>query len=124
MYLVLISLYRSDRIEPILSLSLFPTDYPVKDKVQKWIRIFSGFDKVEIKALEKILEQKQRYRKLLDLILPSLLLSLLFMVFFWVFLLHILITKTRIPDNIVSLRKYAGYSRICRDTFPLNSCLR
>lgn len=71
-YLTLISLYRSDTIEPILSLSLFPTDFPVKDKVKKWVRIFSGFDKVEIKALEKILEQKQRYSELLDLTLLSL----------------------------------------------------
>lgn len=64
--------YRSDTIEPILSLSLFPTDFPVKDKVKKWVCIFSGFDKVEVKALEKILEQKQRYVKLLHLILPLL----------------------------------------------------
>ncbi|KAL0443057.1 UNVERIFIED_CONTAM: Sister chromatid cohesion protein PDS5 [Sesamum latifolium] len=44
----------------ILSLSLLPSDFSVKDKVTNWIRIFSGFDKVEVKALEKILEQKQR----------------------------------------------------------------
>ncbi|KAL1559997.1 sister chromatid cohesion protein PDS5 A-like [Salvia divinorum] len=55
--------FRSDSIEPILSLSLFPTDFPVKDKVKKWVRIFSGFDKVEVKALEKILEQKQRLQR-------------------------------------------------------------
>ncbi|XP_041993730.1 sister chromatid cohesion protein PDS5 homolog A-like isoform X1 [Salvia splendens] len=55
--------FRSDTIEPILSLSLFPTDFPVKDKVKKWVRIFSGFDKVEVKALEKILEQKQRLQQ-------------------------------------------------------------
>ncbi|KAG8385890.1 hypothetical protein BUALT_Bualt03G0092100 [Buddleja alternifolia] len=54
---------RSDTIETILSLSLFPTDFSVKDKVTKWIRIFSGFDKVEVKALEKILEQKQRLQQ-------------------------------------------------------------
>ncbi|KAH6768773.1 binding protein [Perilla frutescens var. frutescens] len=55
--------FRSDTIEPILSLSLFPTDFPVKDKVKKWVCIFSGFDKVEVKALEKILEQKQRLQQ-------------------------------------------------------------
>ncbi|XP_041989798.1 sister chromatid cohesion protein PDS5 homolog A-like [Salvia splendens] len=55
--------FRSDTIEPILSLSLFPTDFPVKDKVKTWVRIFSGFDKVEVKALEKILEQKQRLQQ-------------------------------------------------------------
>ncbi|KAL6520454.1 hypothetical protein OROHE_017042 [Orobanche hederae] len=55
--------FRSDTIEPILSLSLFPNDFPVKDKVTHWVRIFSGFDKVEVKALEKILEQKQRLQQ-------------------------------------------------------------
>ncbi|XP_057765095.1 sister chromatid cohesion protein PDS5 homolog A isoform X2 [Salvia miltiorrhiza] len=55
--------FRSDTIEPILSLSLFPADFPVKDKVKKWVCIFSGFDKVEVKALEKILEQKQRLQQ-------------------------------------------------------------
>ncbi|KAL8461688.1 hypothetical protein ACS0TY_032974 [Phlomoides rotata] len=52
--------FRSDTIEPILSLSLFPADFSVNDKVKKWVSIFSGFDKIEVKALEKILEQKQR----------------------------------------------------------------
>ncbi|PIN12278.1 Sister chromatid cohesion complex Cohesin, subunit PDS5 [Handroanthus impetiginosus] len=55
--------FRSDTIEPILSLSLFPADFSVKDKVKCWVRIFSGFDKVEVKALEKILEQKQRLQQ-------------------------------------------------------------
>ncbi|CAA2987957.1 sister chromatid cohesion PDS5 homolog A isoform X1 [Olea europaea subsp. europaea] len=55
--------FRSDTIEPILCLSLFPSDYSVKDKVTGWIRVFSGFDKVEVKALEKILEQKQRLQQ-------------------------------------------------------------
>ncbi|KAL6567565.1 hypothetical protein OROGR_001233 [Orobanche gracilis] len=55
--------FRSDTIEHILSLSLFPNDFPVKDKVTHWVRIFSGFDKVEVKALEKILEQKQRLQQ-------------------------------------------------------------
>ncbi|XP_075505571.1 sister chromatid cohesion protein PDS5 homolog A-like isoform X1 [Primulina tabacum] len=55
--------FRSDIVEPILSLSLFPDDFSVKDKVLNWIRIFSGFDKVEVKALEKILEQKQRLQQ-------------------------------------------------------------
>ncbi|KAL9146836.1 hypothetical protein ABFS82_13G137100 [Erythranthe guttata] len=52
--------FRSDTIERILSLSLFPAGFSVKDKVAKWVGIFSGFDKIEVKALEKILEQKQR----------------------------------------------------------------
>lgn len=62
--------FRSDTIEPILSLSLFPTDFPVKDKVKKWVCIFSGFDKGEVKALEKILEQKQRLQLELQKYLP------------------------------------------------------
>ncbi|CAI9783991.1 unnamed protein product [Fraxinus pennsylvanica] len=55
--------FRSDTIERILCLSLFPTDFSVKDKVSNWVRIFSGFDKIEVKALEKILEQKQRLQQ-------------------------------------------------------------
>lgn len=53
--------FRSDTVEHILCTSLFPTDFSVKDKVKTWIRLFSKFDKVEVKALEKILEQKQRF---------------------------------------------------------------
>ena len=52
---------RSDAIEPILCGSLFPDEFSVKERVGYWIRVFSGFDKVEVKALEKILEQKQRF---------------------------------------------------------------
>lgn len=62
----LFSFCRSDAIEPILSMSLFPADYSVSDKIKKWVRIFSGFDKVEVTALEKILEQKQRFVQMLD----------------------------------------------------------
>ncbi|KAL3627269.1 hypothetical protein CASFOL_028632 [Castilleja foliolosa] len=55
--------FRSDTIEPIFSLSLFPYDFSVKYKVTAWVRIFAGLDKVEVKALEKILEQKQRLQQ-------------------------------------------------------------
>ncbi|XP_059624884.1 sister chromatid cohesion protein PDS5 homolog A isoform X2 [Cornus florida] len=55
--------FRSDMIEPILCGTLFPTEFTVKDKVGNWVRVFSGFDKVEVKALEKILEQKQRLQQ-------------------------------------------------------------
>ncbi|KAG6385675.1 hypothetical protein SASPL_154511 [Salvia splendens] len=55
--------FRSDAIEPILAMSLFPVDFSVRDKVKKWVMIFSGFDKVEVTALEKILEQKQRLQQ-------------------------------------------------------------
>lgn len=52
---------RSDAVEPVLCLSLFPNKFSVKEKVKNWVRVFSGFDKVEVKALEKMLEQKQRF---------------------------------------------------------------
>ncbi|CAA0818018.1 binding [Striga hermonthica] len=66
--------FGSDKIEPILSLFLFPNDFSVKDKVTNWIRIFAGFNKIEVKALEKILEQKQRLVKLLLFMLDFLML--------------------------------------------------
>ncbi|XP_047968754.1 sister chromatid cohesion protein PDS5 homolog A-like isoform X1 [Salvia hispanica] len=55
--------FRSDAVEPILAMSLFPADFSVRDKVKRWVMIFSGFDKVEVTALEKILEQKQRLQQ-------------------------------------------------------------
>ncbi|KAM1033682.1 hypothetical protein FF1_037151 [Malus domestica] len=55
--------FRSDTIESVLCESLFPTNFSVKDKVKHWVRVFSSFDKVEVKALEKILEQKQRLQQ-------------------------------------------------------------
>ncbi|KAM1124110.1 sister chromatid cohesion protein PDS5 homolog A [Malus sylvestris] len=55
--------FRSDTIENVLCESLFPPNFSLKDKVKHWVRVFSGFDKVEVKALEKILEQKQRLQQ-------------------------------------------------------------
>nr|XP_043610025.1 sister chromatid cohesion protein PDS5 homolog A isoform X2 [Erigeron canadensis] len=52
--------FRSDTVEHVLCTTLFPADFSVRDKVTTWIRVFSKFDSVEVKALEKILEQKQR----------------------------------------------------------------
>lgn len=60
MFLLITSFCRSDVIESVLSESLFPSEFSINDVVKRWIEIFSGFDKVEVKALEKILEQKQR----------------------------------------------------------------
>ncbi|CAI9270247.1 unnamed protein product [Lactuca saligna] len=51
---------RSDTVEYILCTSLFPPEFSVGDKVKTWVKLLSKFDKVEVKALEKILEQKQR----------------------------------------------------------------
>ncbi|KAL6990616.1 hypothetical protein U1Q18_008733 [Sarracenia purpurea var. burkii] len=55
--------FRSDTIEPILCGFMFPDEFSVKEMVGNWIRVFSGFDKIEVKALEKILEQKQRFQQ-------------------------------------------------------------
>ncbi|XP_043693210.1 sister chromatid cohesion protein PDS5 homolog B-like [Telopea speciosissima] len=52
--------FRSETIEVILCGSLFPAEFSIKDKVRHWVRVFSGFNKFEVKGLEKILEQKQR----------------------------------------------------------------
>ncbi|KAM0049108.1 putative sister chromatid cohesion protein Pds5 [Helianthus debilis subsp. tardiflorus] len=49
-----------DTVEQILYTSLFPAEFSVKDKVKKWVKLFSNFNEVEVKALEKLLEQKQR----------------------------------------------------------------
>ncbi|XP_076934449.1 sister chromatid cohesion protein PDS5 homolog A-like, partial [Bidens hawaiensis] len=58
-----------DKVEQILCTSLFPAEFSVKDKVKKWVKLFSTFDEVEVKALEKILEQKQRLRQELHIYL-------------------------------------------------------
>ncbi|KAK6932870.1 hypothetical protein RJ641_002494 [Dillenia turbinata] len=55
--------FRLDTIESVLCLSLFPSEFSVKDMVKCWVRFFSGFEKVEVKALEKILDQKQRLQQ-------------------------------------------------------------
>ncbi|XP_074271941.1 sister chromatid cohesion protein PDS5 homolog A isoform X2 [Silene latifolia] len=55
--------FRSDAIESVLCGALFPPEFAVKDVVNHWIRILVGLDKVEVKALEKILEQKQRLQQ-------------------------------------------------------------
>ncbi|KAI9123829.1 hypothetical protein K1719_005129 [Acacia pycnantha] len=55
--------FRPDVIEFVLCESLFPAQYSVNDIVKHWIGIFSGFDKVEVKALEKVMEQKQRLQQ-------------------------------------------------------------
>lgn len=39
----------------------FPSEFSIKDRAKHWVRSFSGFDKIETKALEQILLQKQRY---------------------------------------------------------------
>ncbi|KAI3974585.1 hypothetical protein MKX01_004500 [Papaver californicum] len=55
--------FRSETIEMVLCESLFPGHFSIRDKVKIWVKIFSGFDKFEVKALEKIMEQKQRLQQ-------------------------------------------------------------
>ncbi|XP_060185631.1 sister chromatid cohesion protein PDS5 homolog A isoform X2 [Lycium barbarum] len=55
--------FRSDIVEHILCSSLFPNEFSVTDKVKNWVKVFSSFDKVEVRALEKLLEQKQRLQQ-------------------------------------------------------------
>ncbi|XP_022716254.1 sister chromatid cohesion protein PDS5 homolog A-like isoform X2 [Durio zibethinus] len=55
--------FRLDTIESVLCGFLFPTEFSIRDKVKCWIRVFSGFDKIEVKALERMLEQKQRLQQ-------------------------------------------------------------
>ncbi|XP_042521110.1 sister chromatid cohesion protein PDS5 homolog A-B isoform X2 [Macadamia integrifolia] len=55
--------FRSETIEVVLCRSLFPAEFSINNKVRHWVRIFSGFDKVEVKALERILDQKQRLQQ-------------------------------------------------------------
>ncbi|CAK8531255.1 unnamed protein product [Lathyrus sativus] len=55
--------FRSDTIESILCGSLFPSEFSINNMVKHWIDIFSGLEEVEVKALEKILEQKQRLQE-------------------------------------------------------------
>ncbi|KAF5742835.1 sister chromatid cohesion protein PDS5 A isoform X1 [Tripterygium wilfordii] len=55
--------FRSDVIESVLCGCLFPTEFSIKDIVKCWVRVFSRFDRVEVKALEKIMEQKQRLQQ-------------------------------------------------------------
>ncbi|CAH9112133.1 unnamed protein product [Cuscuta epithymum] len=55
--------FRSDAVEPVLCRSLFPSEFSVRDAVKSWVRVFSGFDKIEVKSLEKMMEQKQRLQQ-------------------------------------------------------------
>ncbi|KAK7246004.1 hypothetical protein RIF29_40861 [Crotalaria pallida] len=55
--------FRSDTIEYVLCVSLFPSEFSINYMVKRWVEIFSVFDEAEVKALEKILEQKQRLQQ-------------------------------------------------------------
>ncbi|KAH0459071.1 hypothetical protein IEQ34_011885 [Dendrobium chrysotoxum] len=55
--------FRPETIEFILCGSLFPRDLAIRDRVKHWIKVFSTFERVEVKALEQILLQKQRLQQ-------------------------------------------------------------
>ncbi|CAN6164252.1 unnamed protein product [Urochloa humidicola] len=52
-----------ESVESILCSSLFPPEFPTKGRVKHWVTAVSHFDKVEMKALESILLQKQRLQQ-------------------------------------------------------------
>lgn len=51
---------RPESVESILCASLFPPEFPTKGRVKHWVKAVTHFDKIEMKALESILLQKQR----------------------------------------------------------------
>ncbi|XP_062233052.1 sister chromatid cohesion protein PDS5 homolog A-like [Phragmites australis] len=55
--------FRPESIESILCGSLFPPEFPTKGRVKHWVTAVAHFDKVELKALEQILLQKQRLQQ-------------------------------------------------------------
>lgn len=55
--------FRPESIESILCGSLFPPEYPTKERVKHWVTAVTHFDKVEMKALEQIFLQKQRLQQ-------------------------------------------------------------
>ncbi|CAL5052458.1 unnamed protein product [Urochloa decumbens] len=55
--------FRPESVESILCASLFPPEFPTKGRVKHWVAAVSLFDKVEMKALESILLQKQRLQQ-------------------------------------------------------------
>ncbi|KAL5199789.1 hypothetical protein ABZP36_020992 [Zizania latifolia] len=55
--------FRPESIESILCGSLFPPEFPTKERVKHWVTAVTHFDKVEMKALEQILLQKQRLQQ-------------------------------------------------------------
>ncbi|KAF0904436.1 hypothetical protein E2562_034511 [Oryza meyeriana var. granulata] len=55
--------FRPESIESILCGSLFPPEFPTKERVKHWVTAATHFDKVEMKALEQIFLQKQRLQQ-------------------------------------------------------------
>lgn len=55
-----LSARRAQGMELVFSEQLFPSGFPVQERVKCWIAFFSAFDSNDVKALERILQQKQR----------------------------------------------------------------
>ncbi|KAG9448592.1 hypothetical protein H6P81_008557 [Aristolochia fimbriata] len=55
--------FRPETIEAALCGCLRPSEISTKDKVKQWLIVFSVLEKVDIKALEKLLVQKQRLQQ-------------------------------------------------------------
>ncbi|KAE8771343.1 Sister chromatid cohesion protein PDS5-like protein B [Hordeum vulgare] len=55
--------FRPESIESVLCGSLFPAKFLTKERVKHWVIAATHFDKVEMKALEQILLQKQRLQQ-------------------------------------------------------------
>ncbi|KAJ4792820.1 hypothetical protein LUZ62_029207 [Rhynchospora pubera] len=54
--------FRPETVE-LNMIEYFPGEFSTKDKAKHWVKAFSGFDKIESKALEQILLQKQRLQQ-------------------------------------------------------------
>jgi hypothetical protein len=63
-YWYVLCTYRAQAMELVFSEQLFPADFPVVERAKCWISFFSVFDENDVKALERILQQKQRYLNL------------------------------------------------------------
>ena len=46
---------------PVFTEELFPINFPMVERKKCWTSLFSAFDENDVKALERILQQKQRF---------------------------------------------------------------
>lgn len=52
--------FRPQAMELVFSEGLFPSEFPVEERVKCWISFFAAFDKNDVKAFKRVLLQKQR----------------------------------------------------------------
>jgi sister chromatid cohesion protein PDS5 len=55
-----LNVFRPETVELIM-IDYFPGEFSIQDRAKHWVKSFSSFDKMETKALEQILLQKQRF---------------------------------------------------------------